>query len=72
MGDFCYFLVVLTEANSEFQNKLFGDYPNNFRTNYLVIIRISRIFASDYENQSPTHNKCAVSRHCDGEDTFAH
>ena len=26
---------------------------------------ISRIFASDYENQSPTHNKCAVSRHCD-------
>lgn len=29
MGDFCYFLVVLTEADSEFQNKLFGDYPNN-------------------------------------------
>ena len=29
MGDFCYFLVVLAEANSEFQNKLFGDYPNN-------------------------------------------
>ena len=28
MGDFCYFLVVLIEANSEFQNKLFGDYPN--------------------------------------------
>ncbi len=29
MGDFCYFLAVLTEADSEFQNKLFGDYPNN-------------------------------------------
>ncbi len=28
MGDFCYFLATMTEANSEFQNKLFGDYPN--------------------------------------------